>query len=158
MLQVNDQGGVVTAGPWTARDGYVAETSIKLDRLQAKIDRLEGQSEAVKTDVAGLLDAAQQTKRLQAFEENLRNSREYKLDELLRSVRDVKARLDQVEGPRTKFAGLTYKSFDVVDKKLNDLTALQSELESLKKFVKYGKLAFMSLLVAMAATTVVQLI
>ncbi len=158
MLQANDQNTVVTAGPWTARDGYVAETSIKLDRLQAKIDRLEHQNDAVKSDVAGLLEQAQQANRFQAFEENLRNSREYKLDELLRSVRDVKARVDQLEGSRTKYAGLNYKSFDTVDKKLNELNQLQMKLESLERFVKYGKVAFMCLLVAMAATTLVQVI
>jgi chromosome segregation ATPase len=155
---VNDQGGVVTTGPWTARDGYVAETSIKLDRLQAKLDRLENQSEVVKADVAGLLDVSQQTKRFQALEENLRNAREYKIDEVLRSLRDVKARLDQLEGPRTKFSGLTHRSFDVVDKKLNDLTTLQMQLESLQRFVKYGKIAFLSLLIAMAATLMAQLV
>lgn len=158
MLQSNEQSSVVTAGPWTTRDGYVAETSIKLDRLQAKLDRLEHQNDGMKQDVAVLVEKAQQASRFQAFEENLRNSREYKLDELVRSVRDLRARIEQLEGPRTKFAGLTYRSLDVVDKKLNDLNALQMKLESLERFVKYGKIAFLSLLVAMAATTVAQLV
>jgi outer membrane murein-binding lipoprotein Lpp len=158
VLQANDQSSVVTAGPWTTRDGYVAETSIKLDRLQAKIDRLEHINDALKQDVMALVEKAQQASRFQAFEENLRNGREYKLDELVRSVRDVKARLEQLEGPRTKLAGLTYRSFDVVDKKLSELNALQMKLESFERFIKYGRIAFVSLLVAMAATMVAQLI
>lgn len=158
MLSANDQGAVVTAGPWTTRDGYVAETSIKLDRLQAKIDRLEHINDALKQDVAALVEKAQQASRFRAFEENLRNAREYKLDELVRSVRDVKARLEQLEGPRTKFAGLTYRSFDAVDKKLIELHDLQTKLESFARFMKFGRIAFLGLLVAMAATTVAQLV
>jgi hypothetical protein len=45
-------GGVVTAGPWSARDSYVAETAVTIDRLTAKLERLERREEALKQQVA----------------------------------------------------------------------------------------------------------
>ena len=83
-----------------------------------------------------LMDNAHQASRLQAFEESLRNSREYKLDDLLRSIKDAKSRLDQIEGGRSVFNGLNYKSFEVIDKKLTELQVFQSRLETLQRSVK----------------------
>ena len=55
----------------------------------------------------------------------MRNGREYKLDELVRWVKDLKTRLDVIEGSRATFGGLTYKSFEAIDKKLAELNAFQ---------------------------------
>lgn len=114
---------VVTGGPWTARDAYIAETAVTLDRLTAKIERLERQEEALLKRVAELTEHAQQVNRFQALAESLRNSRDYKLDEVFRLVRDVRGRVEAIEGPRTEFNGLTHKTFGAIDRKLAELSA-----------------------------------
>jgi hypothetical protein len=138
-----------------ARDGFVADTAVRLDRLQAKLERLEHQGELVKHHMAELLDNAHHANRLQAFEESLRNSREYKIDDLLRCIKDVKGRLDQIEGSRAAFNGLTYKSFEAVDKKLAELHAFQSRLENVQRSVKLAAVLFCgsALMAAVAVVT-----
>ena len=51
-------------------------------------------------------------------EDTLKNSRDYKLSDLQRGVRDLKGRLDAIEGEKSTFVGLTYKSFEAIDKRL----------------------------------------
>jgi phage shock protein A len=117
---------VVTGGPWTPRDAYIAETAVTLDRLTAKIERLERQEEALAKRVAELTEHAQQAGRFQALAESLRNSRDYKLDEVFRLVKDVRARVEAMEGPRTEFNALTHKTFSSIDRKLAELSAGQA--------------------------------
>ena len=154
MLNASDQSGVVTTGPWMARDGFVAETAVKMDRLQAKIDRLEHQGELVRHHLTELLDSAQQAHRFQAFEESLRNSREYKIDEMLRAVKDLKARLDLIEGTRTISNHLTYKTFESVDRKLLELGAFQARMEKLERSVAIKAIALFGTLFSVAAAAV----
>ena len=121
-LGARSPGNVVTAGPWTARDAYIAETAVTIDRLSAKIERLERREEVLVQRVAELVEHAQQTSRFQSLAESLRNSRDYKLDEMSRLVKELRARIDAIEGPRVDFNGLTYKSFIAVDRKLTELS------------------------------------
>lgn len=126
MLGSSDLGarspsGVVTAGPWSPRDSYVAETAVVLDRLTAKVERLERREEALNAQVAELIAHAQQANRFQALAESLRNSREFKLDEMLRQVRAVRERVDVIEGPRSEFLRLELKSLVAADQKLAHL-------------------------------------
>lgn len=113
---------VVTGGPWTPRDAYIAETAVVLDRLTAKIERLERQEELLVRRVAELTEHAQQVNRFQALAESLRNSRDYKLDEVFRMVRDVRGRVEAMEGPRTEFNALTYRTFGSIDRKLAEVS------------------------------------
>lgn len=134
-------GSVVTAGPWTARDSYIAETAVTLDRLSAKIERLERREEALKAQVAELHEHAQQSTRFQALAESLRNSRDYKVGEVLRLVKDLRARLEVVEGPRADFAGLTYKSLVSVERKLVELSTAQTRHADLAGRLQPGSIA-----------------
>jgi outer membrane murein-binding lipoprotein Lpp len=115
--------GVVTAGPWAGRESYIAETAVTLDRLTAKIARLEQREEALERRVAELLEQSDQAQRFQALAESLRNSREYKLDEIMRQMREARARVDALEGPRAEFKGLNHRNFIAVDRKLAELSA-----------------------------------
>ena len=119
-------GSVVTAGPWSSRDSFVAETAVTLDRLAAKIERLERREEALKAQVAELTEQAQQAHRLQALAESLRNSRDYKLDELVKLIRDLRHRVDAIEGPRTEFNSVTCKSLVGIDRKLAELSVAKA--------------------------------
>lgn len=124
MLQ-GDRVAVVAQGPWLGRDGFVAETAVQFDRVQASIARLERELEKSRQLIAEMAEEAGRTRRFQSFEDTLKNSRDYKLGDLQRGMRDLKVRLDAIEGERSIFAGLTYKSFEAIDKKLTELNAMQ---------------------------------
>ncbi len=121
-LGARGPSGVVTAGPWIARDSYVAETAVAIDRLTAKIERLERREEVLKAQVAELIEHAQQASRLQALAESLKNSRDFKVDEMVRMIKDLRARLDAVEGPRGEYGGITHKNLAAMDRKLAELS------------------------------------
>ncbi|MDQ8698652.1 hypothetical protein [Hyphomicrobium sp. LHD-15] len=126
-LGAKGAGNVVTAGPWLARDSYVAETAVLLDRLSAKIERLERREEALHAKVADLIEHTQQSGRLQALAESLRNSRDYKLDETVRLIKELRGRIDAIEGPRSDYAVLTHRSFVAIDRKFAELAAQQAK-------------------------------
>ena len=120
---------MVAQGPWLGRDGFVAETAVQFDRVNSSIARLERELEKSRAALAEMVEEAGRTRRFQSFEETLKNSREYKITDLQRSCRDLKSRLDAIEGEKSIFVGLTYKSFEPIDKKLAELSALQTQVE-----------------------------
>ena len=129
MLQ-GERVAVVAQGPWLGRDGFVAETAIQFDRVNGSIARLERELEKSRQIIAEMADEANRTRRFQSFEETLKNSRDYKITDLQRGFKDVKSRLDAVEGDKSTFIGLTYKSFAPIDRKLAELSALQAQVEN----------------------------
>jgi hypothetical protein len=133
---------VVAQGPWLGRDGFVAETAVQFDRMQASIARLERELEKSRQALAEMVEEASRTRRFQTFEETLKNSRDYKITDLQRGFRDVKARLDAIEGEKSTFLGLTYKSFSSIDKKLTELTALQAEVEKSQQNARRNAMLF----------------
>jgi septal ring factor EnvC (AmiA/AmiB activator) len=146
---------VVAQGPWVGRDGFVAETAVQLDRVNASIARLERELEKSREALAALQEEANRTRRLEAFEETLKNSRDNKITELQRSCRDLKARLDTIEGDRSTFAGLTYKSFAAVDQKLAELVSLQERIDrSERKARRYAMLGAVAAAAAVAGFAV----
>ncbi len=152
MLQ-GDRVAVVTQGPWLGRDGFVAETAVQFDRMQASIARLERELEKSRQSLAEVAEEASRARRFQSFEDSLKNSRDYKLGDLQRGVRDLKARLDAIEGEKSTFVGLTYKSFEAIDKKLSELGAMQALIEQAEKNVRRSSMLF----VAVAAVAVAAL-
>jgi uncharacterized phage infection (PIP) family protein YhgE len=127
---------VVAQGPWLGRDGFVAETAIQFDRVNASIARLEREAEKARQTIAEMAEEANRARRFQAFEETLKNSREYKLTDMQRGLRDLRTRLDSIEGQKSSFAGLTYKSFEAIDRKLVELSALQAQIERAEQNVR----------------------
>lgn len=152
MLQ-GDRVAVVTQGPWLGRDGFVAETAVQFDRVQASIARLERELEKSRQSLAEVAEEASRARRFQSFEDSLKNSRDYKLGDLQRGVRDLKARLDAIEGEKSTFVGLTYKSFEAIDKKLSELSAMQALIEQAEKNVRRSTMLF----VAVAAVAIAAL-
>ena len=146
MLQ-GDRVAVVAQGPWLGRDGFVAETAVQFDRVQASIARLERELEKSRQLIAEMAEEAGRTRRFQSFEDTLKNSRDYKLGDLQRGMRDLKVRLDAIEGERSTFAGLTYKSFEAIDKKLTELNAMQGLVARAETSVRRSTM----LLIAVAA-------
>jgi len=142
-----DRVAVVAQGPWLGRDGFVAETAVQFDRVQASIARLERELEKSRQLIAEMAEEAGRTRRFQSFEDTLKNSRDYKLGDLQRGMRDLKVRLDAIEGERSTFAGLTYKSFEAIDKKLTELNAMQGLVARAETSVRRSTM----LLIAVAA-------
>jgi hypothetical protein len=135
---------VVTQGPWLGRDGFVAETAVQFDRVQASMARLERELEKSRQTLAEMAEEANRTRRFQSFEDSLKNSRDYKLSDMQRGVRDLKARLDAIEGEKSAFVGLTYKSFEAIDKKLMELGAMQGLVERAEKNVRRSTMLFIA--------------
>jgi hypothetical protein len=142
-----DRVAVVAQGPWLGRDGFVAETAVQFDRVQASVARLERELEKSRQLIAEMAEEAGRTRRFQSFEDTLKNSRDYKLGDLQRGLRDLKVRLDAIEGERSTFAGLTYKSFEAIDKKLTELNAMQGLVARAETSVRRSTM----LLIAVAA-------
>ena len=143
MLQ-GDRVAVVTQGPWLGRDGFVAETAVQFDRVQASIARLERELEKSRQTIAEMAEEAGRARRFQSFEDTLKNSRDYKMSDLQRCVRDLKARLDAIEGEKSTFVGLTYKSFEAIDKKLSELSAMQALIERAETNVRRSTMLFIA--------------
>ena len=88
---------MVTKGPWLGRDGFVAETAVQFDRVNSMIARLERELENSRKTISEVAEDANRTRRFQAFEETLKNSREYKITDLQRRPRKTA----NVERPET---------------------------------------------------------
>lgn len=129
MREIQEQGTVVPIAPWLAREGFVAETAVRIDKLEALLKKLAAESRTVRETMTSLQEDSRQAVRIRTFEETLRNARDLKIDEIVRSVRDVRERLAGIEGPRSVFSGLTYRSFDSIDAELKELSGLKSRIE-----------------------------
>jgi len=144
---------VVAQGPSLGRDGFVAETAVQFDRVQASIARLERDLEKTRQSLAEMAEETNRTRRFQSFEDTLKNARDNKLEILQRGVHDLKARLDAIEGEKSTFVGLTYKSFEAIDKKLSELSAVQALVERAENTIRRSTILF----VAVAAVAIAAL-
>ena len=142
VVKQGPKGGVVQQGPWLGRDGFVAETAVQFDRVLGTIARLEREAEKSRKAIAELAEATSRTRRFQAFEESLRNSRDYKLTAIHKGFRDLKSRLDAIEGEKSTFVGLTYKTFESIDKKLAELSALQAQVDNANSSARRNAILF----------------
>ncbi len=103
-----------------SRDNYVAETATKLEQMQASIRLLARDLSDLSSRVGALQDTANQDHRWHAFQESERRARESRFDEILRSCRDLKSRLDRIE-PRSGGDFHVYNNFEAVSRKLDEL-------------------------------------
>lgn len=140
------------SGKWVGRDNFVAEAATQFERIGGSISRLERELEKSRQAITEMAEEATRNKRFEAFEVSLENSRDYKITDLQRSCKDLKARLDAIEGDRSKFAGLTYKSFAPVDRKLAELATLQTKLERVEFAARRNEVLFFAAL-ALAAVS-----
>ena len=102
----------------------MAEAAVQFDRINGPMARLERELEKSRQAIAEMAEEANRTRRFQAFEETLKNSRDYKITELQRCCKDIKSRLDTIEGDKTTFLGLPFKSFEPINRKLAELGTL----------------------------------
>lgn len=137
-------------GKWVGKDGFVAEAAVQFERIGGTIARLERELEKSRQTIAEMAEEVNRNRRFQAFELSLENSRDYKITDLQRSCKDMKSRLDAIEGDRAKFAGLTYKSFAPVDRKLAELSNLQTQIDRAEFAARRNEMLFFGAL-ALAA-------
>lgn len=139
-------------GKWVNKDSFVAEAAVQFERIGGTIARLERELEKSRQTIAEMSEEANRNKRFQAFEVSLENSRDYKITDLQRSCKDLKTRLDSIEGDRSKFASLTYKSFAPVDRKLAELSSLQAQVEKAEFAARRNEMLFFGALVIAAVS------
>lgn len=137
-------------GKWVGKDGFVAEAAVQFERIGGTIARLERELEKSRQTIAEMAEEANRNKRFQSFEVSLENSRDYKITDLQRSCKDLKMRLDGIEGDRSKFAGLTYKSFAPVDRKLAELSNLQAQVDRAEFAARRNEVLFFAALAVAA--------
>jgi hypothetical protein len=136
-----------------ARDNYVAETATKIEQMQASIRLLARDLSELAVRVGTLQDTAAQDHRWHAFQESERRARESKFDELLRSYRDLKARLDRIE-PRSGGDYYIYNSFDAVSRKLAELDKARDTVQRAERKVTVRAWLFCSAMVLAASIIV----
>jgi len=130
---------------------------VQFDRVNGSIARLERELEKSRQAIAEMAEEANRTRRFQAFDESLKNSRDYKITDLQRGFKDVKSRLDAIEGEKSTFVGLTYKSFEPIDRKLAELNALQAQVEKTEAAARRNATLFFAALGVAAIALVTHL-
>ncbi len=144
--------------PWVTRDGFIAETAVRLDKLQALIDTFTAEFCTSRETLEQVRQDMRQLQRERSFEESLRNSREMKLDEITRTVRDLKDRLNAIEGTPAALGGLTYKNFQSVDAKLQELSLANERMTRLGRNIVRAAAVMSTSVVVFAAALVTRLI
>jgi DNA repair exonuclease SbcCD ATPase subunit len=141
VLTPNETSGNVISLPRPG-DGFIAETAVKLDRLQAMLVALDQDTRDSKKALSDLTEMADRGRRMQALEESLRNARDYKLDEMVRSCRELKSRLDHIEGKRATYAALPHNTFEQVNEQLAQLASLKTAVAASEKRVRFNGILF----------------
>lgn len=118
--------------PLIARDSFVAETASKIEQLQATLRLVSKDMTQLATKVSELQAASEQQERWQTFKSGEKRSREAKLDDALRTTRDLKARLDRIEA-RTTGDFHAYNSFEAVSRKLAELESFREEARRIER-------------------------
>lgn len=113
------------------RDSFVAETALKIEQLQATLRLLTRDVGQLASKVAELQEGAAQENRWYTFQQNEKRTRESKLDELVRSFRDLKARLDRMEA-RSGGDYHAYNTFEAVSRKLAEIERTRGETHRTK--------------------------
>ena len=126
-----DAGAAV---PLIARDSFVAETATKIEQMQATIRLLSREVGELTRKVSDLHDIAAQDHRWHAFQQSERRTREAKLEEIVRCCRDLKARLDRIEG-RSAGNYHAYNSFEAVSRKLAELEHFRDDAQRVERNV-----------------------
>jgi hypothetical protein len=119
------------AGP--GRDSFVAQTAVKLDQLQASVRIITRNVEQLAAKVVEMQDACAFA-RWNALEQSEKHSRDSKLQETLRCCRELKARVDRIEG-RTGGDYHAYTSFEAISRKLAELERRATDERPIRKDV-----------------------
>ena len=119
------------AGP--ARDSFIAETATKIEQLQAAVRLLSREVGELGGKLAEVQEIAGQDHRLYTFQQNEKQGRDSKLDEAVRTCRDLKARLDRIEA-RSSGDYHAFNSFEAVSRKFGEIERSRNDRNSKNAF------------------------
>ncbi|KWT67386.1 hypothetical protein APY04_1951 [Hyphomicrobium sulfonivorans] len=143
--------GGKASGKWIAHEGFVAEAAVQFDRINGTVARLERELEKARATIAEMTEEVHRSHRLAAFDQSLENSRNYKISELQRSGRDLKTRVERMEGDRKAYSNVTYKSFVDMDRKLAELGGLKLHIDRIEHAARRNEALFLGALALAAA-------
>lgn len=130
MLDVNDDHqSYPPAAQLSARDNFVASTAVKLEQLQAVVARVERDTEETRTLIRELAESVEQNHRFYTFQQNEKRTKELRLDDLLRCCKEIKQRLDRIEGTDRPVVNFSETTFEAVNKRITELAEKQSRIE-----------------------------
>jgi hypothetical protein len=115
-----------------ARDGFVIDTALKIDQLQANLRILTRDLGQLSAKLVELQESAAQDDRSYVYLQSERRSRDAKLDEMVRNFRDLKARLDRMD-VRSDGDFHAYNSFEAVSRKLAELEQASEDAKKSKR-------------------------
>lgn len=113
MLNPTESSSNVTTLPRGGRDGFIADTAVRLDRLEVAASRLQQDSEHARAALLVLL-----------------------------------------EGDRAQFAALPHNTFEAVNKRLQELSKLETEIEKAENSVRRTSYMFYAITLVLASTVV----
>lgn len=131
VVQRSEPGPAV---PLIARDAFVAETSGKLEQIQATLRLLGRDVDRLTDKVTEIERTADQDHRWLAFERSEKQAKQVKLEDAVRCCRDLKARLDRIE-TQTGGNHHAYHSFEAVSRKLGQLDDFRAEAKRAERTV-----------------------
>ena len=150
--QHQDAGAVQPVEGISQRDSFIAETAVKLDRLQETNRLLLGDVGELVVKVAALQEACASEDRRYGFHQAEKRLGESKLGEVVRHYRDLKARLDRIEA-RAVGSYHAYGSLGEVSRKLGELEQQRDEAERIGRAATIRAWLFCG--TALAATIIV---
>lgn len=122
------------AVPLIARDAYVAETSGQIEQLQATLRLLSRDVSRLTARVTEIERTTEQDHRWLVFEKNEKRAKQVKLEDAVRGCRDLKARLDRLEG-HSGGNYHAYNSLEGVSRKLAEFDEFREEAKRAERTV-----------------------
>lgn len=133
------------------RDTFVASTAVKLEHLQTAIARLEREADEARALISSLAETVEQNHRFYTFQQNEKRLKELRVDELLRCVKDVKSRLDRIEGADLPAVDFSNTTFEAVHHRIGEIARKQARIEAALTGIRlYGVIFFGAGAAAMA--------
>jgi hypothetical protein len=123
--------------PLIARDAFVADMAIKLDQLQIEIKGLARDFEVAKKTIAEIKEDTDRNYRFSAFQDGEHRARGQKIDDILRRFKDLKGRVDAIDGKR-KGDFQSFESLDSLSKRVTELGSLQRQFRDVERKLKYS--------------------
>ena len=114
-----------------ARDSFVADMAVKLDQLYAEIRTLSQDLEQANAKISELREDTDRNDRFAAFQESKARERNEKIEGILRRFKELKTRLDSIDG-KSNGDYHAYTNFELVSKKLTELGTLQRDFRAVK--------------------------
>lgn len=129
MLELDEHQTYPQAAFFSSRDSYVASTAVKIENLQTVVARLEREAEEMRGLLADLAETVEQNHRFYTFQQNEKRLKELRIDDLLRCCRDIKTRVDRIEGTDRPVVDFGQTTFEAVNKRISELARNQTRIE-----------------------------